>query len=296
MNRFAPVFCTAIGLATTLFTGPLANGQAKGTDDVSIQRDVVYGMGGDVELHMDIATPAEASQPVPCIIVIHGGAWRQGDKSSHITQIRRFAQQGYVSATVQYRFCPQFPFPAQVEDVKCAVRYIRANAAKYGVDPTQIGAVGFSAGGHLAMMLGTMDAEDAMEGDGGNPDQSSKVQAVVSFYGPTLFTAHDLNPRTAPLVHDFLGGTADERPQAFHDASPRNYVTKGDAPMLLFQGTDDPLVPYTQAMVMVEAMTDADVPGRVEFLIDAGHGWGGPDLDRTIDETTQFFDRHLRGR
>lgn len=264
-------------------------------NEVELVNDIVYGRGGDVALHLDLARPKDASQPSPCIVVIHGGAWRGGNKSMHANEIRRFAEQGYVSVSLQYRLCPKHPFPAQIEDVKCAVRFLREHADQYGIDKDRIGAIGFSAGAHLSMMLGVMDPKDGFEGEGGWPNQSSKVQAVVSFFGPTKLDADDLPSRSLPLVNDFIGGTKQEKAQAFRDASPLTYVSSGDAPMLLLQGTEDPLVPHTQAISMVSAMTKADVPGRIELMIDAGHGWGGEELQRTIDVSNQFFRRYLRG-
>ncbi|MGB7329694.1 MAG: alpha/beta hydrolase [Rubripirellula sp.] len=276
----------------------IADDAATLASGVQVTRDVVYGTGAGVELHLDIAKPTESTRPAPCIVVIHGGAWRQGNKSSHLNEIKSFAQLGYVAATLEYRFCPEHPFPAQVEDVKCAVRYLRANAEKYGIDPTRFGAIGFSAGAHLSMMLGTVDVNDAadkssLEGDGGWPDQSSKVQAVVAYFGPTVFRDEGLTVVTKKLVVDFLGGTQADVPDAYRLASPLSHVSSGDAPMLLFQGTEDPLVPYNQAFEMAEAMTKADVPGRVELLIDAGHGWGGKLRDRTNRESVEFFGEHL---
>ena len=263
--------------------------------EVEVTRDIVFGQGGDVELHLDLARPVGLSEPAPCIVVIHGGAWRHGDKSSHLNEIRRFAEEGYVSATIQYRLCPEHRFPAQVEDVKCAVRFLRAHASDYGIDPERIGAVGFSAGAHLSMMLGCMDAKDGFEGDGGWGDQSSKIQAVVSFFGPTDLPGDDIPDNSIPLVNEFIGGPKSEKLKAFQDASPITYVDPGDAPMLLLQGTEDPLVPHSQAIKMVTAMTKANVPGRIELLIDAGHGWDGEELNRSIDVTHQFFRRYLRG-
>ncbi|TWU46331.1 Carboxylesterase NlhH [Rubripirellula tenax] len=259
---------------------------------VEVEHDIVYGTGGGIDLQLDLARPIDRSVPSPCIVVIHGGAWRMGDKSNHRPDITALAEQGYVAATIQYRFCPEHQFPAQVEDVKCAVRYLRAHAEEYGIDPTRLGAVGYSAGAHLSMMLGTLDRQ--WEGDGGWPDQSSEVQAVVSYFGPTFFEEQGLNAQTKPLISDFLGGSAAEKPETYLQASPLTHVSPGDAPMLLFQGTDDALVPYQQAILMVEAMTKADIAGRVEFLIDAKHGWGGETRDRTNRETHDFFDQHLR--
>lgn len=263
--------------------------------EIEVTQDIVFGQGDGTDLHLDLARPAGLTEPSPCIVVIHGGAWRHGDKSLHLNEIRRFAEEGYVSVTIQYRLCPKHRFPAQVEDVKCAVRFLRAHASDYRIDPDRIGAVGFSAGAHLSMMLGCMDKKDGFEGEGGWAEHSSKVQAVVSFFGPTDLPGDDIPANSIPLVNEFIGGPKSENLKAFQDASPITYVDSGDAPMLLLQGTEDPLVPHSQAIKMVTAMTKANVPGRIELLIDAGHGWGGEELNRSIDVTHQFFRRYLRG-
>lgn len=289
MNHIQILFA----LSCSFLLSPVLSAQ-EDKDKIDYREDVVFGSGGDVQLKMDIAMPKGLDKPAPCVVVIHGGAWRAGNKRSHTNEIFSFARQGYVSATVQYRFCPQYRFPAQIEDVKCAIRYLRQHAEQYGIDPNRIGAVGFSAGAHLSMLLGTMDSNDGLEGSGGWPDQSSKVQAVVSFFGPTELAADDIPEQSLPLVNDLIGGPKEEHGEAFRQASPLSYVSKGDAAMLLFQGTEDVLVPYSQAFKMVTAMTKQDVPGRVEFLIDAGHGWGGDDLHRTVDETNLFFSRYLQ--
>lgn len=263
---------------------------------VSFQKEIVYGTGAGEELTLNLALPEKADGPLPCIVVIHGGAWRAGNKAGHDRQTWDFAQRGYVSATVGYRFCPKHVFPAQVEDVKCAVRFLRANAEKFGIDPKRIGAVGFSAGAHLSMMLGVMGKDDGLEGSGGNPDQPSQVQAVVSYFGPTDLLASDIPDRSMPLLKDFVGGTQTENAEGHKRASPITYVSAGDAPTLIFQGTKDPLVPHTQAYKMIEALTVAGVPGRAEILVGAGHGWGGKDLERTVAETNAFFDEHLKAK
>ena len=143
------------------------------------------------------------------------------------------------------------------------------------------------------MMLGATRKEDGLEGDGGWPDQSSKVQAVVSFFGPTDLAASDLPQATLPILNKFLGGTKDEKPDAYKRASPITYVRNDTPPMLLFQGTNDPLVPHTQAYRMADAMTKAGVDGRVELLIGLGHGWVGPELRRTAEASFLFFDNRL---
>lgn len=263
-------------------------------DGVVSELDVKYGVGGDESLFLDLARPAALTKPAPCIVVIHGGAWRGGNRKLHTDLIYKFAQAGYVSVSLQYRLCPKHVFPAQVEDVKCAVRYLRAHAEKYGIDKQRFGAIGFSAGAHLSMMLGVMGPEDGLEGTGGWQDEPSQVQAVVSFFGPTDFSANDLPMVSQGLLRDFLGGTLAEKEEAYRQASPVSYASKGDAPLLMFQGTRDPLVPHTQAYRMADAMTRAGAPGRIELLLNAAHGWGGDDLTRTVEETFRFFDRQLR--
>lgn len=265
---------------------------------VAYEADVVYGTTGDTELKLDMARPETLDQAVPCIVVIHGGAWRGGNKSVHVggpfPGIFDFAKEGYVSVSVGYRLIPKARFPAQVEDVKCAVRFLRANAEKYKIDPKRIGAIGFSAGAHLSMMLGVMDQGDGLEGDGGYPDQNSKVQAVVSYFGPTDMTAADIPPGSVGLVSDFIGGTKEDKLDDWKRASPITYVSKNDAPTLIFQGTKDPLVPHTQATVYADALTKAGVPGRVELLLGAGHGWLGKDLERTKQQHMLFFAEQLK--
>jgi acetyl esterase/lipase len=258
------------------------------------EQDVQYGRTGDVSLHLDLARPEKANGSLPAIVVIHGGAWRAGHRSQHTDIIFQLAQRGYVAATISYRFCPRHRFPAQVEDAKCAVRFLRAHAEKYQIDKDRVGAIGASAGAHLAMMLGTMGKEDGLEGDGGWPDQSSQVQAVVAFFGPTNLLADDMPAPTVPLLRDFIGGNKNEKREIYLRASPIRYVSPGDAPLLMLQGTKDPLVPHTQAVAMAEALSKQGVPGRVELYIGAAHGWGGKDLQHSLHQAYAFFDSHLR--
>lgn len=261
--------------------------------EIEFQRDIEYGQAGGESLKLNLSIPKGGTGRLPAVVVIHGGAWRAGDRAGHDELTRRLAGEGYVAATVGYRFCPKHVFPAQVEDVKCAVRFLRANAEKYRIDPERIGAVGFSAGAHLAMMLGAMDPADGLEGAGGSPGFSSKVQAVVSFFGPTDFEL-PATEAARPLIVDFIGGPIDGKREAYRRASPVTYVSKGDAPMLLFQGTNDPLVPHAHATRMADAMQAAGVPGRIELIVGAGHGWGGAELVRTAAAMTAFFGDELK--
>ena len=263
--------------------------------DVVFEKDIVYGKGGGDDLKLDLSRPKNpASAKLPCIVILHGGGWTAGNKSGHDDMTWTFASKGYVAATVGYRLAPNYTFPAQVNDVKCAVRYLRAHAEKYGLDPDRIGAIGFSAGAHLAMMLGTTNKADGLEGDGGWGEQDSQVQAVVSFFGPTDLAASDIPEQSLGILKNFMGGTKQEKPEEYRKASPITHVTPGDAPMLLLQGTKDPLVPYTQTYVMLEAMTKNGVPGRIELIVGGSHGWGGAELSRTAAAAYAFFDEYLK--
>ncbi|MEX2113720.1 MAG: alpha/beta hydrolase [Pirellulales bacterium] len=260
--------------------------------EIEFTKDIVYGHAGDQDLKLDLAAPKGLTQPAPAVVWIHGGAWRGGRKDDFGGVIRESAEHGYVSVSISYRLVPKHLFPAQVEDCKCAVRWLRENAQRLNIDPNRIGVVGASAGAHLAMMLGAMDTGDGLEGEGGSPNASSRVQAVVSFCGPTNLQS-EFPDASKQLVADFIGGPAPEKAAAAKAASPITYVNKEDPPMLLIQGTKDPLVPHDQAVQMVEALTAAGVPGRVELLIGEGHGWPS-EHQRVMAATFAFLDQYLK--
>ncbi|MEW4566590.1 alpha/beta hydrolase [Tautonia sp. JC769] len=281
-------------LAAAAFSGLAPLAPAQGGRTAEVTADLVYTTVDGRDLRLDLAQPADRSEPRPAIVAIHGGAWRAGDKGDLRNLLVEFAEAGYVAISPEYRFCPEHTFPAQIHDVKAAVRWLRSNAETYGVDPDRIGAVGFSAGGHLALMLGLTDPGDGLEGPAAEDAPPSNVQAVVNFFGPTDLAADDLPAISIPLRNDFIGGTPEEKPEATAAASPLTHVSGGDAPILVFQGTADPLIPTTQATALASAMAEAGVPGRVELIIGAGHGVSGPELPRTREATFSFFDRHLK--
>ncbi|MDR3639431.1 MAG: alpha/beta hydrolase [Isosphaeraceae bacterium] len=268
--------------------------EPKPSDNVKTEYDVVYAKVGDTELKLDIARPAGGSGAYPAVLAIHGGAWRTGNKADMRPLLLELARRGFVAVSPQYRFCPKETFPAQVHDLKAAVRFVKSHAKDYQLDPDRVGAMGFSAGAHLAMMLGVTGPEDGLEGEAAADAPSSKVRAVVNYFGPTDLRADDIPPVSRGLVKDFLGGTVEEKPEAAAKASPITFVNQGDAPILSFQGTKDPLVPHTQATKLADAQTKAGVPGRVELLVGFGHGWAGDDLVQTAEETYGFFKKHLK--
>ena len=305
---FASVLVVSLILVTPTFAqdlaAPAAAQAAPGAvtltpQEIEITEDITYGTGAGEALTLHLARPKNLTAPAPCIVYIHGGGWMMGNKNMHKPAIRAAAARGYVSATVGYRFAPKHRFPAQIEDCKCAIRYLRAHASELNIDPQRIGAIGYSAGAHLSMMLGVRDAADGLEGEGGWADQSSKVQAVVSYFGPTNLTNTDISSTPAGkylnesairrILEAFVGGKPEEHLDLLRRASPLTYVNAGDAPMLLFQGTRDDLVPYDQAFQMVTALTDVGVPGRLEVLLQKGHGWFGDDQKRTDDASLEFF-------
>lgn len=284
---------TAISCGFLLAAGAMP---AFADEGVTTKPDIAYARRPGGELKLDIVAPKEGDGPFPAVLCIHGGAWRAGNKADVRLFMERLAKDGYVAISPQYRFCPKETFPAQVHDVKEAVRWVRTHASEYKIDPERIGAIGFSAGGHLALMLGVTGPKDGLEGEGvaeGAPP--TKIKAVVNYFGPTELAADDIPDVSKPLVKDFLGGTPKEKAELCAQASPLTFVTADDAPILTFQGTRDPLVPHSQAIKLGEKMTEVGLPGRVELLIGGGHGWAGAELERTVEMSLEFFDLHLKG-
>ncbi|HYG76382.1 MAG TPA: alpha/beta hydrolase [Planctomycetota bacterium] len=280
----------ALLIAVSIFAGDAAPAYP-------IQTDIVYGRTSGVELKLDLAVPKEGEGPFPLLVFIHGGGWAGGNKASYHGAIRGWAQKGYVCATVEYRFAPAHRFPAQVEDVKCAVRYLRSRARELKIDKDKVAAIGDSAGGHLSLMLGLMDKDDGLEGNCGCcADESSKVQAVINYYGPTDFTVkHEIakNPVVMTLVSNFLG-TNDQTAPVFKQASPVTYINKGDPPVLTFQGTKDPLVPDEQARHLHAELKKAGVVEKLEIIEGGGHGFSGEVRLKTVQMTEEFLKTHFK--
>ena len=266
-------------------------------ENVTVQRDVEYGKAGDRALKLDIIRPKQPGDaPLPVIVFIHGGAWREGNKSGGVGQLVPFAASGnYFCASVGYRLSREATWPAQIHDCKAAIRWLRANAKRLNIDPEKIGVWGPSAGGHLVSMLGTSGDVKELEGDCGSPDQSSRVACVVDFCGPSDFPAIGrLKGGAAPeAVTQLLGGPIDEKKEAAVAASPVTYVSKDDPPFLVVHGTNDQTVPFAQAETLHAALKKAGVDSTFVRIEGGGHGIGGPEV---MQRVRAFFDKYLRGR
>lgn len=259
--------------------------------DLSVEYSAVGG-----KQTMDVIRPKAASNaPRPAVLLVHGGGFRGGAKEGYIALAVKLAERGYVAATVTYRLAPANQFPAPVQDVKAAVRFLRANAAKYNIDPEHIGALGGSAGGHLVLMLGLTAGVEEFEGSGPNREQSSRVQCVVDEYGPTDFTqSYSKSVDAAEVLPMFLGGDLDHERAAHIRSSPLNWVTPGAVPILAIHGTLDPYVAYEQSLWLVERLIAAGVPAEIETITGAGHGFKGADADRADARAFAWFDKYLK--
>lgn len=263
-------------------------------DTVTLERNLEYGKGGELSLKLDLYTPKERDKPLPAVIFIHGGAWKGGYRQMYHYYCTKLAEHGYIAATISYRLSGEAPFPAAVEDAKCAVRWLRANAEKLGIDPSRIAVAGGSAGGHLAMMVGYSSDVKDLEGTGRQGDVASRVQAVIELYGPTDLTTEFARSRGE--VIGFLGNkTMDEEPERYKLASPISHVSKDDPPTLILHGSIDSTVPIEQAELLVEALKK----NGVEHEYDRIEGWPHTmdleaDVNRhCLEKMFEFLDKHL---
>ena len=264
-------------------------------DGITFEKDIEFSKAGGESLQLNLARPKSPSGKMPAILCIHGGGFRAGKREGWDARCKLLAEHGYAAATVTYRLAPKHPFPAAVEDVKAAVRWLRANAEKVAIDPDRIGVVGDSAGGHLAQFLGVTGGVAQFEGDGGNPSFSSRVSCVVNYYGPSDLTkSYGKSVDAAEVLPLWLGGDDTKEHHRHVLASPLNWVTPAAAPTLLLQGTEDKYVNHEQAVWMRDRLKAADV--EVEFLSleGAGHGFKGADAEKAWKAALDFFDRHLK--
>ncbi len=259
------------------------------------EKDIEYANPDGQHLMVDMAKPAEGNGLFPAIICIHGGGFRAGDRHGYDGFVQQLAERGYVAITVEYRLAPKYPFPAAIHDVKASVRWLRANAAKYHIDPNKIGVTGGSAGGHLAQFLGVTGDIKEFEGSEGNLDQSSKVACVVNYYGPSDFTkSYGKSVDAAEVLPLFLGGNLEQAHQKHIYSSPLYWVTPNAAPTLCVHGTNDKYVAHEQAVWLVDKLKAADVEAELLTLEGAGHGFSGADAKKADEALFAFFDKHLK--
>ena len=239
------------------------------------ERNVVYGRVGEKELTLDLFFPkASDPRPQPVAVNVHGGAWTRGAKwnGTGFIAISDLLKRGYVFVSINYRLAPWSKFPAQIEDAKCAIRFLRAHAAQYNLDPNRIAALGGSAGGHIVGLLGTTDAGAGFDLSGGWTNESSRVQAVVDMFGPSDLVYGMEHGGSLFLAKNVFGAkSADD--DIIRLASPVTYVSKDDPPFLLMHGQRDGLVPLNQSERMKVALEKAGVPVELVIVKNAGHGF-----------------------
>lgn len=291
---FAFVFASSIGAA----------------EPVTVERDIQYAVHDGETLRLDIARPAGPG-PHPCVVCLHGGAWKFG-KKDHLSKASRYldvefgsgkksliewlAGEGYVAVTVGYRLMPKHKFPAPVEDAKTAVRFLRAKAATYGIDPERVAMVGYSAGGHIAALVGTTSPDAGFEGTLYR-EQSSRVACVVDFFGPTdLSLFVEAEGVESAIFKPMLGARYRENPDLYRKASPIEYVTKAAPPFLILHGTADILVPIIHSERFHKKLRDAGAASEMHAMPGAGHGWSGDVAVKSMGMVTTFLDANLKAK
>jgi acetyl esterase/lipase len=271
--------------------------------EITVVPNLTYATVGEVNLQLDLAMPKEGDGPFPAIVFIHGGGWSGGSRHAFRMKMEEAARRGYVAATVSYRLTqpdketgkPKEPFPAQIHDCKAAIRWLRAHADEYKIDPQHIGVTGASAGGHLSLLVGLTDKSDKLEGDEGHLDQSSRVQAVVNIFGPTdLSICYQSSPGAVGFLKAFCAGTPEDARDQYLAGSPIQYVSRDDPPVLTVHGDKDTLVPPAQARILDERMKAAGAKHELMILPEQGHGFQGDAAKKADDAAWDFFAKYLR--
>ncbi len=290
-----PRHLVALGLLLIVSLPAPAQKDPSIPDTVTFEKGIEYTNPDNQHLQLDMARPKTGTGPFPCVLCIHGGGFRAGNRQSYDGLIVRLAEKGYVAVTVSYRLAPKYPFPAAIHDTKAAVRWLRANAKTYAIDPERIGVTGGSAGGHLAQFLAVTSDVKGFEGAGGSPNESSAVKCVVNVYGPSDFTqSYGKSVDAAEVLPLFLGGNL-EQARALHiKASPLYWVTPNAAPTLCIHGTEDKYVAVEQAEWIVDKLKAANVEAELLKLAGAGHGFKGKDAETAEKALVAFFDKHLK--
>ncbi len=267
-------------------------------EGVVFEKNIEFSNPDDQHLQLNMARPKAGDGPFPAVVCIHGGGFRAGTREGFNGLCLELAERGYVAVTVTYRLAPKYQFPAAVYDVKAAVRWMRANAEKYNIDPNRIGTTGGSAGGHLAQFLGVTSGVKSFEGDGGNADYSSSVKCVVNYYGPSDFTkSYDASVDAAEVLPLFLGGNLQQQRRRHIEASPLYWVTPEAAPTLCIHGTEDSYVAHEQAVWLIDRLKASAVEAKLMTIEGADHGFRGASKEVMAgieNARVEFFDKHLK--
>jgi acetyl esterase/lipase len=266
----------------------------------TVEKDVSYSNADIFSLKVDIYYPLTAPGLMPAVVYIHGGGWVGGDKLSaaNSPEVTELVKRGFLVASINYGLAPQYSILEQIENAKCAIRFLRANVSRFGIDPDRIGVMGESAGAHLAAVIGTSDKSAGLDDVGGFSDRSSRVKAVVDLYGPTDVRA--LLQGSPPIVLQQLIGTSDPNSTILDKINPLTYVSAGDPPFLILQGDIDTVVPLSQSQILYDKLTATGVPATLVVVKNAGHSFSpvGGAISPTRTEITgmvaDFFDRQLK--
>jgi arylsulfatase A len=262
-----------------------------------VVRDLPYARYGERELLLDLYLPAEpASGSIPAVVVIRGGGFRVEDKEGFGFLAQALAERALAAASIEYRASPEAPFPAAVLDTKAAVRWIRGNATAYGLDQSATGAIGGSAGAHLAIYLGVTAGIPELEGEGGYPEYKSSVRAVAALAPSTNFR----EMRGIPVegaVEEFLGVPFEMDPPLWHHASPMGHVDESSPPLLLLHSEADATVPFMESIRIAERYGEVGRPVEVVLIPGAPHGfWHHSDwFEESMERVARFFWRNLGG-
>jgi acetyl esterase/lipase len=261
------------------------------SDKVEIIQPVVFGTGGGRELRLALFLPKKQDGPFPTVVFVHGGGWQGGTVRHFSRQSMILAEAGYACACIEYRLTGEALFPAQIEDVKCAIRFLRAHAQKYNLDKNKIAVAGGSAGGHLALLAAASGGVEALEGSGGWQNESTIVQAGAGF-NPAVKIEHKGDGSVLKLI----GVEYSKQPQAYRAAEPETYLDPDDPPVIIMHGTADVIVPYGEAVYYTSKLRSLGMAAELYTDYDVGHAWfnNSPYMEQTTQALLKFLDTYLK--